>query len=152
MFILRGFLRNPVTFSLLRPSIALCKLISKSFNLRFPLKLRHPYTKSKDFNATWNCLFILILPRHVSAAMGHHQVLLLKLSHCNFYIICSFWCAYLFIYKCNRMLKYNIETPSFTAIQNTGTIIILRILIFTFLDLRWKAKTSNSIVVSVLWI
>jgi hypothetical protein len=42
-------------------------------------------------------LFILILPRHISAALGHHQVLLLKLSHCNFYIICSFWYELLFI-------------------------------------------------------
>jgi hypothetical protein len=31
-------------------------------------------------------LFILTLKRHVSAAVGHHQVFLLKLFHCNFYI------------------------------------------------------------------
>jgi hypothetical protein len=31
-------------------------------------------------------LFILTLTRHVSAAVGHHQVLLLKLFHCSFYI------------------------------------------------------------------
>jgi hypothetical protein len=48
------------------------------------------YTKYTVFNATWNFFFILILPQHVSASFGHHQVLLLKLSHCNFYIICSF--------------------------------------------------------------
>jgi hypothetical protein len=41
--------------------------------------------------------FILILPRHVSAALGLHQVLLLKLPHCIFYIICSFRYALLFI-------------------------------------------------------
>jgi hypothetical protein len=42
-------------------------------------------------------ILILILPRHVSAALGHHQVLLLKLSHCKFYIICSFRYALVFI-------------------------------------------------------
>jgi hypothetical protein len=31
-------------------------------------------------------LFILTLTRHVSAAVVHHQVFLLKLFHCNFYI------------------------------------------------------------------
>jgi hypothetical protein len=55
------------------------------------------YTKYTAFNETRNFLFILILPRHVSASLGHHQVLLLKLSHWNFFIICSFRCAYLFI-------------------------------------------------------
>jgi hypothetical protein len=28
-------------------------------------------------------LFILTITRHVSSAVGHHQVLLLKLFHCN---------------------------------------------------------------------
>jgi hypothetical protein len=55
------------------------------------------YTKYTVFNATY-IFFILILPRHVFAALGHHRVLLLKLSHCNFYIICSFRYALLFIY------------------------------------------------------
>jgi hypothetical protein len=41
--------------------------------------------------------FILIVP-HVSATLGHHQVLLIKLSHCNFYIICYFRYALLFIF------------------------------------------------------
>jgi hypothetical protein len=31
-------------------------------------------------------LFILTLTRYVSAAVGHHQVFLLKLFHCNFYV------------------------------------------------------------------
>jgi hypothetical protein len=31
-------------------------------------------------------LFILILTRHVLAAVGRHPVFLLKLFHCNFYI------------------------------------------------------------------
>jgi hypothetical protein len=31
-------------------------------------------------------LFILILTRHVSAEVDHHQVFLLKLFHCNLYI------------------------------------------------------------------
>jgi hypothetical protein len=31
-----------------------------------------------------------ILPRRVSAVLGRHQVLLLKLSHCNFYILVIF--------------------------------------------------------------
>jgi hypothetical protein len=31
-------------------------------------------------------LFIRTLTRHVSAAVGHHQVCLLKLFHYNFYI------------------------------------------------------------------
>jgi hypothetical protein len=74
-------------------------LILTSFKAHFLKKNNFyiTYTKYTVFNVTWNFLFILILPRHVSASLGHHQVLLLKLSHCNFYIICSFRCAYLFI-------------------------------------------------------
>jgi hypothetical protein len=71
------------------------------------------YIKYTVFNATWNFLFILILPRHVSAALGHHQVLLLKLSHCNFYIICSFLCAYLFICLMPRLTLFPFSTSPF---------------------------------------
>jgi hypothetical protein len=57
---------------------------------RISIIFKHPfafiytsYIKYAVYNATWNLLFISILPRHVTAALGHHQVLLLKLSHCN---------------------------------------------------------------------
>jgi hypothetical protein len=45
--------------------------------------------------------------------MGHHQVLLLKLSHCNFYIICSFRCAYLFICLMPRLTLFPFSTSPF---------------------------------------
>jgi hypothetical protein len=36
---------------------------------------------------------ILILARHVSATLGHHQMLLLKLAHCTIYNLCFSMCV-----------------------------------------------------------
>jgi hypothetical protein len=38
-------------------------------------------------------LFILILAPHVSATLGHHQVILLKLSHCTIYNLVLLMCV-----------------------------------------------------------
>jgi hypothetical protein len=78
--------------------------------------------------------FILILPRHVSAALGHHQVLLLKLSHCNFYIICSFRYALLVICLMLRPTLFPFSTSPhlvFTILK----ILKIYVSVITFLKL-----------------
>jgi hypothetical protein len=89
---------------------------------------------------------ILILPWHVSAALGHHQVLLLKLSHCNFYIICSFRCVYLFICLMPRPTLFPFSSSPLLVFK----ILKIYVCIIKFLKTLFLLKLSQPFLLGVL--